>query len=222
MPGSFRFSTRVMRCAGATVTLPRLATIRTHEPTAGLARKIAEGRAKILSATVSRSSAGSCRSPWRSSVTSRSVIGGQRRRLASTWGSGTCGAPHEASVVGIPSVSMHFTRPRRCWPRYETVVTEALNVAGMQCNRRLARSLSDQSFGKVRQQLGSKTVWRGGRLIVAERFFPSSTTYSACGTVTAKLSLAERVYRCDGCGLVIDRDVNAARNLLMLAVSGRG
>ena len=106
--------------------------------------------------------------------------------------------------------------------RYETVVVEDLNVAGMLRNRRLARSLSDQSFGTVRQQLGYQTAWRGGRLIVADRFLPSSKTCSACGMAKAKLSLAERVYRCEGCGLVIDRDVNAARNLLMLAVSGRG
>jgi len=104
--------------------------------------------------------------------------------------------------------------------RYEAVVVEDLNVTGMLRNRRLARSLSDQSFGTVRQQLGYQTVWRGGRLIVADRFLPSSKTCSACGTVKAKLSLTERVYRCEGCGLVIDRDVNAARNLLMLAGSG--
>jgi putative transposase len=77
-------------------------------------------------------------------------------------------------------------------------------------------------LGRVRRQLSGKTSWRGGRLVVADRFFPSSKTCSAGGMVNAKLSLAERVFRCEGCGLVIDRDVNAARNLLVLAVSGRG
>src|SRR5579884_3660120 len=86
--------------------------------------------------------------------------------------------------------------------------------------RRLARSLADRAFGTLRWQLGYKTSWRGGQLIVADRFFPSSKTCSACGMVKAKLSLAERVFTCEGCGLVIDRDVNAARNLLVLAVSG--
>ena len=68
--------------------------------------------------------------------------------------------------------------------------------------------------------LGYKTVWNSGTLIVADRWFPSSRTCSACGTVKAKLSLSERTYRCDACGLVVDRDVNAARNLLKLAASG--
>jgi transposase len=85
----------------------------------------------------------------------------------------------------------------------------------------LARSLSDPAFGELRRQLGYKTSWRGGGLIVADRFFPSSMTCSACGMVKAKLSLAEGIFTCERCGLVIDRDVNAARNLLVLAVSGR-
>jgi len=104
--------------------------------------------------------------------------------------------------------------------RYETVVIEDLNVAGMVQNRRLARAVSDQGFGQTRRMLGYKTAWNGGTLIVADRWFPSSKTCSDCGTVKAKLSLSERAYRCDGCGLVLDRDVNAARNLLKLAASG--
>ena len=95
--------------------------------------------------------------------------------------------------------------------RYETVVAEDLNVAGMIRNRRLARAISDQGFGAARRMLGYKTTWNGGRLIVADRWFPSSKTCSACGAVKAKLALSERTYRCESCGLVIDRDVNAAR-----------
>ncbi len=68
-------------------------------------------------------------------------------------------------------------------------MVENLNVVGMVCNRRLARSLADQSFGTIRHQLGYKTVWRGGRLLVAEQFFPSSKVCSGFGTVKAKLSL---------------------------------
>jgi transposase len=65
-----------------------------------------------------------------------------------------------------------------------------------------------------------KTTWSGGTLIVADRWFPSSKTCSACGTVKTKLCLSERTYNCDACGMVLDRDVNAARNLLYLAASG--
>jgi putative transposase len=104
--------------------------------------------------------------------------------------------------------------------RYETVVIEDLNVAGMVRNRRLARAISDQGFGQARRMLGYKCAWNGGTLALADRWFSSSKTCSGCGIVKAKLSLSERTYRCDGCGLVLDRDVNAARNLLKLAASG--
>jgi len=99
-------------------------------------------------------------------------------------------------------------------------VAEDLNVAGMTRNRRLARAIADQGFGDVRRMLGYKTTWNGGRLMVADRWFPSSKTCSGCGAAKAKLLLSERVYACTACGLVTDRDVNAARNLLQLAVSG--
>jgi putative transposase len=104
--------------------------------------------------------------------------------------------------------------------RYETVVVEDLNVAGMTRNRRLARAVSDQGFGAARRMLGYKTAWHGGTLVTADRWFPSSKKCSGCGTVKAKLALSERTYRCDACGLVMDRDANAARNLLSLAASG--
>jgi putative transposase len=65
-----------------------------------------------------------------------------------------------------------------------------------------------------------KTAWHGGTLIVASRWYPSSKTCSACGAVKAKLPLAERTYRCEHCGLVLGRDVNAAVSLLKLAASG--
>ena len=104
--------------------------------------------------------------------------------------------------------------------RYETVVTEDLNVAGMTRNRRLACAIADQGFGQARRMLSYKTTWNAGRLIVAGRFYPSSKTCSGCGAVKAKLALSERTYACTACGLLIDRDVNAAANLLHLAASG--
>jgi len=104
--------------------------------------------------------------------------------------------------------------------RYETVVIEDLNVTGMLTNRRLARAVADQGFGITRQMLGYKTVWNGGRLITADRWYPSSKMCSACGATKAKLSLSERTFACEACGLVADRDVNAALNLLELAASG--
>jgi len=104
--------------------------------------------------------------------------------------------------------------------RYETIVGEDLNVAGMVRNRPLARAINDQGFGTALRMLAYKTNWNGGRLMLVDRFYPSSKTCSNCGAVKTKLPLSERTYRCGSCGLVVDRDVNAARNLLKLSASG--
>lgn len=127
---------------------------------------------------------------------------------------------------GLHQLTVRLTR------EYGTIVVEDLNVAGMLRNRRLARRIADAGFGELRRQLAYKTAWNGGRLIVANRWYPSSKTCSACGTVKAKLALSERTYTCTTCGLILDRDINAARNLAALAhevdtagsgpVAGRG
>jgi len=89
--------------------------------------------------------------------------------------------------------------------------------AGMVRNRHLARALADAGLAGLRRQLYYKTDWYGSRLVVADPFYPSSKTCSACGWVKAKLTLAERTFTCEACGLRLDRDLNAARNLAMLA-----
>ena len=108
-----------------------------------------------------------------------------------------------------------------------TVVVEDPFVAGMVKNRRLARSVADAPFGEIRRQLACTTGWHGGNLIVADHWFASSKTCSDCGAVRAKLTLSERTYRCDVCGMTMDRDGDAARNLakycrneLRIAASG--
>jgi putative transposase len=80
-------------------------------------------------------------------------------------------------------------------------------------NRRLARHVADASFGEFRRQVEYKAAWRGGRVIVADRWFASSKTCSGCGAVKSKLLLSERSYVCASCGIVLDRDANAALNL---------
>jgi len=108
--------------------------------------------------------------------------------------------------------------------QYGTIVIEDLNVAGMVRNRKLARLISDAGFGECRRQLTYKTQWYGGRLVVADRWYPSSKTCSGCKTVKPKLSLAQRTFTCEHCGLVIDRDLNASINLrdLVARVAGSG
>ncbi|HEX5543812.1 MAG TPA: zinc ribbon domain-containing protein [Micromonospora sp.] len=76
---------------------------------------------------------------------------------------------------------------------------------------RLARHVADAGFAELRRQLAYKTGWNGGRLIVADRWYPSSKTCSGCGTVKTKLALSEREYQCQACGLLIDRDRPTAR-----------
>jgi putative transposase len=102
---------------------------------------------------------------------------------------------------------------------YGTVVVEDLNVAGMLKNRRLARKIADAGFGEIRRQITYKTGWNSGTVIVADRWYPSSKTCSDCGAVKAKLPLHVRVFDCDECPLVMDRDENAARNLAALAAA---
>ena len=104
--------------------------------------------------------------------------------------------------------------------RYETIVAEDLNVTGMLANRRLARAVADQGFGSRGGCSATRAAWNGGQLVIADRWYPSSKTCSACGWRKPSLTLAERIFICEACGLVIDRDVNAARNLLGLAASG--
>ena len=99
--------------------------------------------------------------------------------------------------------------------KYSDISIEDLHVAGMVKNRHLAKSISDAAFGEFRRQLEYKTTRSGARLHIADRWYRSSKTCSGCGRAKAKLSLSERTYRCDSCGLTMDRDLNAAINILV-------
>jgi len=110
---------------------------------------------------------------------------------------------------------------------YETVVIEDLNVRAMMVRggvykRGLNRAIAQASFADLRRRITYKTRWSGGTTIVADRWFPSSKTCSECGEVKSKLSLSERKYICHRCGVVVDRDLNAATNLAKLAVPKSG
>lgn len=104
--------------------------------------------------------------------------------------------------------------------RYAVIGIEDLNVKGMAKNRHLAKSVSDAGFGEFRRQIEYKTAERGGVVVVADRWYPSSKTCSACGTVkTTRLPLSVREWRCSDCGTEHHRDINAAMNLKNLAAS---
>jgi len=96
---------------------------------------------------------------------------------------------------------------------FNRIVIEDLNIAGMIKNHNLSRALSDVSLSEIRRQFYYKSVARHGELVIANRFFPSSKICSKCGSIDKDLTLNDRVYKCS-CGLVMDRDLNAAINLL--------
>jgi len=97
---------------------------------------------------------------------------------------------------------------------YDIVAVEDLNVTDMANRKRhLGRALADVALAELARQLAYKTTDHGHRLVTVDRFYPSSKTCSACGTVKAKLPLWERIFTCDDCDLTLDRDVNAARNI---------
>ncbi|MBA7689239.1 hypothetical protein ES703_97743 [subsurface metagenome] len=97
------------------------------------------------------------------------------------------------------------------------VVVEDLNVRGMMQNHHLARHIADSGWSQFFTMLSYKTKWYGSRLIKAPRFYPSSKTCCACGSIKPELSLKERQFVCEICGFTIDRDENAARNLEYLS-----
>ena len=281
---SCRFTTGTIRvdADGRHVTLPRLGTIRTHEPTVKLLDRIQAGTARILSATVRHE-----RGRWFVSFQAevkRDLVRVTRPDVAvgidlgvktlavmadSTGEIRTAPNPghYDRAREQLRRASRVVSRrqgpdrrtgqqPSKRWEKanaqrnkvhhrvanlredalhklttavaaeYGTVVAEDLNVAGMLRNRRLARQIADAGFGEIRRQLDYKTRQRHAtRLVVANRWYPSSKTCSRCGAVKAKLPLHVRTYECDACALVIDRDDNAALNLAALAaacVTGTG
>ncbi len=97
------------------------------------------------------------------------------------------------------------------------IVLEDLHVKGMAKNHSLALSIGDAGLGELRRQVAYKGEWYGARLIVADRFFPSTQLCSGCGCLNPQVKglagLKERTFVCPACGLTLDRDENAANNL---------
>lgn len=94
------------------------------------------------------------------------------------------------------------------------IMIEDLNVKGMMKNRHLSKSIQQQSFYRIRQLLIEKALnTMSTKIGVVNRFYPSSKKCSRCGSIKKNLKLSDRVYVCDKCGLVIDRDFNASINI---------
>lgn len=98
------------------------------------------------------------------------------------------------------------------------VVMEDLNVQGMMKNRHLSKAVQEQCFYEFIRQMRYKCEWNGIEFVQADRFYPSSRTCSCCGTYKRELKLCDRVFRCTECGAELDRDYNAAINLMRYEV----
>ncbi len=98
--------------------------------------------------------------------------------------------------------------------QFDTIYLEDLNVKGMMKNHKLAKAISDVSWGKFIDILEYKSIWNDKQVIRIDRFFPSSKTCSKCGWINNNLTLKDRTWICPKCGEKHDRDVNAAINIL--------
>lgn len=98
---------------------------------------------------------------------------------------------------------------------HQIICIEDLNVRGMLSNVKLARHIADASFSEVRRQLTYKCAWYGRTLVVVDRWFPSSKTCGSCGHELDELRLDVREWTCPQCRAILDRDINAAQNLLV-------
>lgn len=96
------------------------------------------------------------------------------------------------------------------------IVLEDLNVSSMMKNKHLSKLIQEQNFYRFRQILTYKAELNGIKIVIADKFYPSSKTCSKCGSIKKNLKLSNRTYKCDECGFIVDRDLNAAINLSYL------
>jgi len=98
-------------------------------------------------------------------------------------------------------------------PKPSVIVMEDLSLKNMMQNHKLAQALADSSLSELGRQLCYKTEWNSILLAQVLRFYPSSKTCNKCGNIKDTLGLNERVYNCEVCGNIDDRDWNASKNI---------
>jgi putative transposase len=119
---------------------------------------------------------------------------------------------HHALIVNIRRSFLHEVSSQLV-KTHDRLCLEDLAVANLIRNKHLARAIADAGWAELGRQLAYKQAWHGGQVLVADRWFASTRTCSRCGRVKDRMGLAERWFRCDACGLAMDRDRNAAANL---------
>lgn len=121
-------------------------------------------------------------------------------------------------IANIRADFIHKLTTRLC-RESQTVVIEDLHVKGMLANDKLARAISDAGFGMFRSQMQYKAQRYSTRLVIADRWYPSSRLCSVCDWKNEALTLKDREWTCPQCGTHHDRDLNAAQNLKRLATA---
>lgn len=116
-------------------------------------------------------------------------------------------------LSNIRNNHLHQTTNKIVKTKPSRIVIEDLNVSGMMKNHHLSKAIQQQKLYEFRRQLEYKTKKYGIELVLADRWYPSSKTCSSCGAIKSDLKLKDRVFKCDCCGLEIDRDLNASINL---------
>ena len=96
----------------------------------------------------------------------------------------------------------------------QVICMEDLNVKGMLKNHKLAESIQEMNFGEFKRMLEYKASWYNRRIVFVDRFYPSSKTCHYCGYVNKQLKLNDRQWKCPQCGENVERDYNAALNIL--------
>jgi putative transposase len=115
----------------------------------------------------------------------------------------------------VRNVRRHFLHEvaNRLVQTHDRLALEDLHTAGMLRNRHLAAAIADAGWADLARIIGSKQRWRGGQMVLVDRWYPSTKTCTACHTVAATVPLSTRIFRCQECGYRADRDLNAAVNL---------
>lgn len=124
-----------------------------------------------------------------------------------------------AKIAHVRNDWSHKLTTQLC-KNHAMLVIEDLAVSGMLKNRNIAPAISDMNWSEIRRQLLYKSAIYGTKMVVVDRWFPSSKTCSGCNHVKRDLKLSDRTYECDSCGLLIDRDKNAAINLRTAGLAG--
>ena len=116
-------------------------------------------------------------------------------------------------LANIRQNHLHQTTTEIVKTKPSRIVMESLNVSGMMKNKHLSKAIQQQKFYEFKRQIEYKSKLNGIEFIQVDKFYPSSKTCSCCRNIKKDLKLSDRMYKCDVCGLVIDRDYNASINL---------